>query len=139
MAKNWIALRSKGIELLGMAMEKITQAGAFDVSYTPCFMKKNRPGYLLRVIVPAEKVAQIEYAIFENTTTIGIRRYPAERSVMAREAVELDTPYGKIAAKKCVWQDFVRIYPEHESVKAAAEKAKVPYKKVFDEAIATAQ
>lgn len=126
-------------ELLGTAMEKIMQAGAFDVSYTPCFMKKNRPGYLLRVIAPAEKVAAIEYAIFENTTTIGIRRYPAERSVMARQAVELNTQYGKIAAKKCVWQDIVRIYPEHESVKTAAEKAQVPYKKVFDEAVAASR
>ena len=122
-------------ELLGLAMEKIQQSGALDVSYTPCFMKKNRPGYLLRVIAPAEKVAGIEYAIFENTTTIGIRRYPAERSVMERQAIELDTPYGKIAAKKCVWQDIVRVYPEHESVKAAAEKTQTPYKKVFDAAI----
>lgn len=125
-------------ELLGLAMEKILQAGAFDASYTPCFMKKNRPGYLLRVIAPAEKVAAIEYTIFENTTTIGIRRYTAERSVMERQPIQLDTKYGKIAAKKCVWQDIERIYPEHESIKAAAEKAQESYKKVFEAATAAA-
>lgn len=125
-------------ELLGLAMEKIMQAGALDVSYTPCFMKKNRPGYLLRVIAPAAKIAEIEYAIFANTTTIGIRRYPVERSTMERQAVELATPYGVIKAKKCTWLDIVRIYPEHESVKAAAANADVPYKKVFDAATAAA-
>ena len=125
-------------ELLGLAMEKIMQTGALDVSYTPCFMKKNRPGYLLRVIAPAEKVADIEYAIFENTTTIGIRRYPAERSTMERQPIELETQYGMIQAKKCSWQDIERIYPEHESVKAAASKAQVPYKTVFDAATAAA-
>ena len=125
-------------ELLGLAMEKIMHTGALDVSYTPCFMKKNRPGYLLRVIAPADRIAAIEYAIFANTTTIGIRRYPVERSVMARHAVELATPYGLIQAKKCSWQDIERIYPEHESVKAAAENARVPYKTVFDAATAAA-
>ncbi len=125
-------------EILGYALDKIMEAGALDVSYTPCFMKKNRPGYLLRVIAPAEKVQQIEYAIFANTTTIGIRRYPAERSVMAREMVELDTTFGKIAAKKCVWLDIVKIYPEYESVKALAEKQQVPFTQVFAAAMSAA-
>ena len=125
-------------EMLGHAMDKIMGAGALDVSCTPCFMKKNRPGYLLRVIAPAEKVPQIEYAIFANTTTIGIRRYPAARSVMDRAMVELATPYGTIKAKKCIWQDIVKIYPEYESVKAAAEKTQTDFKTVFDAAVAAA-
>ena len=125
-------------EMLGHAMDKIMGSGALDVSCTPCFMKKNRPGYLLRVIAPAEKVPQIEYAIFANTTTIGIRRYPAARSVMDRAMVELATPYGTIKAKKCIWQDIVKIYPEYESVKAAAEKTQTNFKTVFDAAVAAA-
>lgn len=122
-------------ELLGCAMEKLLAQGALDVHFTPCFMKKNRPGYLLRVIADAGSLPQLENVIFAETSTIGIRRYPVERSCMQRQMVELSTPYGKVQGKKCVWQDLERIYPEYESVKACAAAAGVAVKDVFDAAL----
>jgi len=122
-------------EQLGLAMEKLMAAGALDVSYTPCFMKKNRPGYLLRVIAPAELTAQLEYVIFSTTTTIGIRRYAAERSCMQRQKVTVQTPYGAVEAKKCSWQDICRIYPEYESVKALAESTGKDFQSIYRAAL----
>ena len=125
-------------EMLGMAMEKLFEAGALDVTYTPCFMKKNHPAYQMQLIAPFALADKLEYLIFENTTTIGVRRYPVERSCMQRCNIQLKTPYGIVEAKKCCWQDITRIYPEFESVKLAANKSGATYKEVFDSAVKAA-
>ena len=125
-------------EVMGYAMEKLLEEGALDVHYTPCFMKKNRPGYILSVIVAGALVGKMEDLIFEHTSTIGIRKRPLERSCMMREQLEVATEYGMIAVKKCSWKEIVKFYPEYESVKNAAEKAKVSFKQVFDAALRSA-
>ena len=125
-------------EVMGYAMEKLLEEGALDVHYTPCFMKKNRPGYILSVIVAGALVGKMEDLIFEHTSTIGIRKRPLERSCMMREQLEVATEYGMIAVKKCSWKEIVKFYPEYESVKNAAEKAHVSFKQVFDAALRSA-
>lgn len=122
-------------EQLGWAMEKLMQTGALDVSYTPCFMKKNRPGYLLRVIAYKKDIAALERMIFSVTSTIGIRRYPVERSCMSREAGTVDTPYGVVKTKKCHWQDVEKVYPEYESVKSVAEAVGADFFEVYKAAL----
>ena len=66
-------------EALGYAMEVLLEAGARDVWYTPAYMKKNRPAYVLHVLTTAEKREELEQLVFSCTTTIGVRRYPVER------------------------------------------------------------
>lgn len=107
-------------EMLGLAMDKLFQNGALDVHYLPCFMKKNRPGSLLRVIAPDNKLDKLVQVIFAATTTIGVRRFPAERYCMERENILVDTEFGKISVKICRFGKLLRCYPEYESVKSAA-------------------
>ena len=121
-------------ETLGLAMEKIFAAGARDVHFVPCFMKKNRPGTLLRVVADESLLDKLEAVIFETTTTIGIRRFPVERSRMERSMVTLTLPWGAVEAKQCVWGGLVRCYPEYESVKALAEQTGVPFARVWQTA-----
>lgn len=70
-------------EALGYAMEVLLEAGARDVWYTPAYMKKNRPAYVLHVLTTAEKREELEQLVFSCTTTIGVRRYPVERTIPA--------------------------------------------------------
>lgn len=126
-------------EELGLAMEKLMSAGAFDVHFEPCFMKKNRPAYMLRVMASAKVVPVMEDIIFRNTSTIGLRKYPVERTCMARKIIKLALPYGEVEVKKCWIKDIVRYNPEYESVKALAEKINYPFRQVFDEARQAAQ
>ena len=119
-------------EALGYAMEKLLEAGALDVHYTPCFMKKNRPGYILGVMARGSDMEKMEELIFRHTSTIGIRKRPLERSCMERENRSVATPYGEIAVKVCRWKDIEKFYPEYESVKAAADRAKADFKTVFE-------
>ena len=110
-------------ECMGYLMNRLLEAGARDAHYSPVFMKKNRPGYLLRVMCDTENVAVLEQIIFEETTTIGIRRIEAERTILPRKKSEIDTPIGKVQVKICTLPDGqVRYYPEYESSAALAEK-----------------
>lgn len=121
-------------EELGYAMEKLLAAGAADVHFETCFMKKNRPAWILRVIVSAKLLPEIEDIIFRHTSTIGLRKYPVERSCMNREVVKVSLPYGEVEVKICRAGDIVRFNPEYESVKAAAEKNGLYLRKVFADA-----
>ena len=120
---------------MGYLMNRLLEAGARDAHYSPVFMKKNRPGYLLRVICDTENIAALEQIIFEETTTIGIRRIEAERTILPRKKAEIDTPIGKAQVKICTLPDGqVRYYPEYESVKKLCEAAGVPFKVVYQAA-----
>lgn len=121
-------------EELGLAMEKLLAAGAADVHFEPCFMKKNRPAYILRVITTARFLTQMEDIIFRNTSTIGLRKYPVERTCMERRIFKVKIGSGEVEVKKCRLGDIVRYNPEYESVKALAETTGKPFRKLFDEA-----
>lgn len=110
-------------EMLGHAMECLFENGAADVNYTPVFMKKNRPAYLLTVICAEDLVEKLECIIFRETTTIGIRKVKMERTVLERDIETLSLPEGEIKVKKCVLPDgTIRKYPEYETVAELAGK-----------------
>lgn len=118
-------------EALGYVMERLFEKGARDVSYLPLYMKKNRPAYQLNVICTEENRRQIEQVIFENTTTIGIRRVKMERTILKREVKTISTPYGVAAVKVC--QNGVRqvLYPEYESVAQLSRKSGRSYQEMY--------
>lgn len=119
-------------EVLGYTMERLFEAGARDVHYQPVYMKKNRPGWQLNVICEEEKIAQLEQIIFEETTTIGIRRIRVERSVLGRNIEKVQTPYGAALVKICHLGDVTKIYPEYESVVKICKEYQLPYQEVYD-------
>lgn len=121
-------------EELGLAMEKIFEAGARDVHYVPCYMKKNRPAVILRVLADEEKLPEIETTIFHHTTTVGLRRYLVSRTCMNRSFADIATPYGTVTVKKCELGDIVKYKPEFDSVKKVADQAGITYREVADAA-----
>ena len=118
-------------EALGYTMQRLLEAGARDVHYTPVFMKKNRPAYELNVICTEEKREELEHIIFEETTSIGIRRIPVERTVLDRRMVQVDLPWGKASLKICGTGTREWVYPEYESVAELAKKAGIPFAKMY--------
>lgn len=118
-------------ETLGLALEKLMATGASDAHFLPCFMKKNRPAYLLRVIAAAPKIPALERILFESTTTIGMRKLPVDRICMDRENRTVKLPFGTVSVKRCSWNGVVRNYPEYESVRALAERTGKEFQLVF--------
>ncbi len=86
-------------EELGLAMEMIFEAGAKDVFYTPVYMKKNRPGYLVNIITAADKEMDCVKAAFKYTTTIGMRKKICDRYVLDREIITEETADGPVRYK----------------------------------------
>lgn len=119
-------------EELGLVMEKLLSAGAKDVHFESCFMKKNRPAYILRVITSSEKLSELEELIFRHTSTIGLRKYPVERTCMQREILKIQTEYGEAEVKKCTFKNITRFYPEYESIKYLSEQNELDFRTVFD-------
>lgn len=120
-------------EALGYASERLLEAGARDVHYTPVYMKKNRPAYQLNVICSEEMVPKMEEIIFRETTTIGIRRIKMERSVLKREVRSVETSLGEVKVKVCEWEGSIRVYPEYESVAAVCRKKGLSYQEVWEQ------
>ena len=122
-------------EFLGYCFGKLLSAGALDVFATPIYMKKNRPGVMLTVICEAEQIPTMESILFDETTTLGIRRYPVERTVLARSRHTVQTPWGEVAGKVTVGTSGKpRFAPEFEDCRRLAEAHGRPLREVFEAA-----
>ena len=122
-------------EMLGFVMEKLFAAGARDVNYTPVFMKKNRPAWLLTVLCGEADVDEMERILFRETTTIGIRRVRMERSVLPREKREIMTPLGSVEIKVCTMDGKKKYYPEYDSLVRICRERGISYQEAYHMAV----
>lgn len=124
-------------EVLGYTMERLFAAGAKDVNYTPIFMKKNRPAYLLTVLCGEEDVSVMENIIFYETTSIGIRKVKMERHVLRRVNRTVETTFGTVSVKECDVPSGSgnsikrQYYPEYESVVRICKTTGLSYPYVY--------
>lgn len=115
-------------QVLGYAVERLLEAGALDATLQPIEMKKGRPGSLLRVIAKPEDRERFAQLIFAETSTIGLRMYPAERRVLARNWVEVETPHGKVRVKVAEGGSYA---PEYEDCRRIARETGIPVKTII--------
>jgi uncharacterized protein (TIGR00299 family) protein len=119
-------------EVVGYCSDRLFAAGALDVFMIPIQMKKNRPGVLLSAICPEEKVGELEAILFRETGTFGIRRFPAQRHKLRREAVTVQTPWGPVKGKKGWREGLIVFTPEYDDCVRVAREHGVPLREVFD-------
>jgi uncharacterized protein (DUF111 family) len=91
-------------------------------------MKKNRPGALLRVIAKPEDQERLAGIIFAETSTLGLRLYPAERRVEERRMVTVETPYGPVRIKVSGHGSFA---PEYDDCRDIATRTGTPLPQVL--------
>ncbi|MFP5218369.1 MAG: nickel pincer cofactor biosynthesis protein LarC [Actinomycetes bacterium] len=120
-------------------LEQLLAAGAHDAWLAPVLMKKGRPAHVLSVLCPAAGLDAVRDVVLTETTTIGLRWYGVERTVLERETwtVEVDgRPVRVKAARR--HGEVVNAMPEWEDVAAAAEALGRPVKQVLRAATAAA-
>jgi pyridinium-3,5-bisthiocarboxylic acid mononucleotide nickel chelatase len=118
-------------QILAYAMERLLEKGALDVTLQAIAMKKNRPGTLLRVLARPEDREAMAQVIFAETSTLGLRMYPAERRVQARRWVEVETPHGQVRMKVSGEGAYA---PEYEDCRRVAQESGVALKEVIAQA-----
>ncbi|NJM98047.1 MAG: nickel pincer cofactor biosynthesis protein LarC [Phormidesmis sp. RL_2_1] len=125
-------------QAIGYVFDLLFTAGAVDVFTQAVAMKKNRLGTLLTVLCPDSAVAACEALIFQETTTLGIRRTDQKRSVLGREMVGVTTAYGEIAikvARSLVGGAVLNLQPEFEDCAKVARSHNIPWQQVHQAAL----
>jgi len=120
-------------------MERLLEAGALDVSVQTLQMKKNRPGFLVRVLVRPKDRSALASVLFAESTAIGVRCCEMDRLILEREECRVDTPHGKIRVKRVVdLEGNVDVSAEYEDCKRAARKSGVALRDLVREVEAIA-
>ena len=119
-------------ELYGYAEEKLFEVGALDVFKTPIFMKKGRPGIKLSVLINEKVEEDVLDIIFEETTSIGVRKYKVEKIMLNREFSKVKTEFGDITIKKSYYKGkLVKYKPEYEECRIIAKEKNIAIDKVY--------
>lgn len=116
-------------------LDRLLAAGALDAWLTPVQMKKNRPGTLLSVLCPPPLALRLRELLFIETTTLGVREHPVQRTALIREVLSVMTRYGEVAVKIAYFQGrLLRSKPEYEDCKRLALEQGIPLHAVYAEA-----
>ncbi len=86
-------------QVFGDVMDRLFEAGAADVFFSPVQMKKNRPGTLVTVLVGPQRRDAVVGLLFAETTTLGVRYHEVRRECLDREHRAVSTPYGEVRMK----------------------------------------
>ncbi|TMB69425.1 MAG: nickel pincer cofactor biosynthesis protein LarC [Chloroflexi bacterium] len=119
-------------EMLAYARDKLLEAGAADVWFTPIQMKKGRPGLMLSVICSEAQEEAVAKLLLRETSTLGVRVKRAHRWEAEREVIEFESSLGPAAVKiKRLPGEPPSIGPEYEACKKLAEATGLPLAEVY--------
>lgn len=125
--------------VISHAVGKIMESGASDVWIEPTYGKKGRLGAKLCAIVPEEALDVVRKAFFEETTTLGVRFWPINRTVLKRCFVTVKSRWGDVVVKVGHnGEKILNVSVEYESARRVAETEGVSLKSVVMEGLAVA-
>ena len=114
-------------------MERLLAAGALDVFLTPVIMKRSRPGVVVTVLCAPARVDDLAAALFQESSTIGVRWSSLQRRRLPREMVTLTTTYGPIPFKVSRLDGrVVTVTPEFTDVVRVAREKGLAVREVLD-------
>ncbi len=127
-------------ELMGNIFNVLMNKGARDVSIIPTITKKNRPGYLLRVIAMPADHDVLSEMIIRETGTLGVRVIPfVHRNIASRKIVPVQFHINGIEVEirikvGMIGKDIISVKPEYEDVRKVSSERGMPLKEVMDRA-----
>lgn len=118
-------------EELGFVLERLLEAGALDVWFTPISMKKSRPAVLLGALCRPEDAEALRALLLRETSTLGVRWCEMERLALERHMVSIRTPWGEVPCKaKLLGGCVVSIKPEYEACARLAREHGLTFRQV---------
>ncbi len=134
--KAWVIecnLDDNNPEIYAYIMNKLFDQGAHDVYLTPIIMKKSRPGITLSILCNENNISEIEDVVLSETTTLGLRKYRVEKTMLPRETKTVSSKYGKIRVKFSTYGNLIKHKPEYEDCIQAANTNNVTLAEVYKE------
>ncbi|MQA77315.1 MAG: nickel pincer cofactor biosynthesis protein LarC [Streptosporangiales bacterium] len=120
-------------------LARLLDAGAADAWLTPILMKKGRPAHTVTALVAAGHADAVRRAIYEETSTIGVRETSVRKGALDRQVHEVDVDGATVRVKVAVLDGaVVNVQPEYDDVVAAADRLRRPVKTVLAAAQAAA-
>lgn len=114
-------------EYLPPLREALDAAGATDVWTYPVQMKKGRTGFRIEVLVTGKRREEVGRALFENSTTLGLRFWPVDRQVLPRAENRIEWRGFTIRVKiSRSAEGHVICKPEYDDVVRAARALGLP-------------
>ena len=124
-------------QIFGTLMDRLLEAGAFDVYYAPVQMKKNRPGTLVTVLCAPADRERLLAILFRETTSIGVRWQEMQRECLERSFDVVQTPVGEVRFKVARREGrIVNAVPEYEDCLRIANARGLSVKDVQAQALA---
>jgi uncharacterized protein (TIGR00299 family) protein len=124
-------------EGFGFLMERLLEAGALDVYFTPVQMKKSRPGTLVTLICRRHQIEPLAALLLMESGSLGCRYHLANRFEAERETVEVETAFGKVRVKRAWFQGRpLAAAPEFEDCRRLALAGGVSWRDVYRAALA---
>lgn len=122
-------------EVYPYVIDKLMERGALDAYLTNIIMKKGRPAIKLTVLCEIKDTDKLCNSIFDETTTLGVRIFTAEKKKLDREIKIIKTKYGNIRVKVSKLNKKIQnIMPEYEDCAKIAKNKNIPLKMVYEEA-----
>jgi len=121
-------------EFYDYIIDSLFNAGARDVYVTPIIMKKSRPAVKLSVLCTPDAEDRVNEVLFRETSTIGIRKYRIDKTMLDRKIETISTHLGEVRIKSAYYQGVcIKSKPEYEDcIKIAREKG-IPINQVYRE------
>ena len=92
-------------EALGFLMESLFEAGALDVTFPPCTMKKSRPGVIVACLASPARLDSLRETLFLRSSTIGFRETSVNRLSLLREEGGVGGNFGLARVKTVFLED----------------------------------
>jgi len=120
-------------ELYEDVIEQLFKHGAQDVFLTAIIMKKSRPGVKISVLC-SESVRKVtEEILLLQTSTLGLRTFRAEKTMLKRAFSKRSTKYGEITFKDAFYGGRkVKSKPEYEDCKRLAKEKGVSIQEIYE-------
>lgn len=123
-------------EVLGYALQRLFSEGVLDASIIPTITKKNRPGYLIKIIANPETVEELSRVLMEEIGTLGVRFYRCSRYFLKRRNISVGININGLKEKVRVKiaedtkGNIIHMKPEYDDVEQIARKTGLPFRVV---------
>jgi len=123
-------------QVLASFFDSAFALGALDVFLTPVMMKKNRLATKLTVLAEIDRIEALINAVFQETSSIGLRYYPVHRRVLERTVKKLRVLGEEVLIKiSSLEGKIVNVQPEYADCLKLAKKSGRPLKEIIQLAV----